>query len=98
MEGWRERTWGVVEVLAAHGTPKTDVVGLTAFAHHAVFLIAVATRTRAVTPDTDVNGLQHLLPEAARPRRFADIIDLLRCLHRFGRKFGQSLGTAIAEG
>jgi hypothetical protein len=69
MEGWRERTWGVVEVLAAHGTPKTDVVNLTAFAHHAVFLIAVATRTRAVTPQCQVNAPQHLLPEASRPRR-----------------------------
>ena len=54
-----QRTWGVVEVLAAHGTPKTDVVGLTAFALHAVFLIAVATRTRAVTPQCQVNRLQH---------------------------------------
>ena len=55
-----QRTWGVVEVLAAHGTPKTDVVGLTAFALHAVFLIAHATRTRAVTPQSRVDRLQHL--------------------------------------
>ena len=43
MEGWRERTWGVVEVLAAHGTPKTDVVGLTAFALYTVVPKADAT-------------------------------------------------------
>jgi hypothetical protein len=36
MEGWRERTWGVVEVCRTLHTPNTDVAGHTAFALHTV--------------------------------------------------------------